>query len=162
MDEHWIRLNSRRHFKSGNCICGYLPKNIFNFCCAWSAEIITRKTFLRSTFSSNVGWKWSCLVTAVQLDDANSEFADSVKKLQAAIKYGEGEIQAAKSLVDQSASGDADKHVNYGCILYKVIYSLNAHLKDCFCRFCWCQHLWTSKFWTILFKFSKFFNWFFL
>ena len=60
--------------------------------------------------------------TAVQLDDANSEFADSVKKLQAAIKYGEGEIQAAKSLVDQSSSGDADKHVNYGCILYKVVF----------------------------------------
>ncbi|XP_075266117.1 intraflagellar transport protein 70A-like [Convolutriloba macropyga] len=57
--------------------------------------------------------------TAVQLDDGNSELAVEVKKLQAAIKYGEGDIQAAKGLVEQSASGDADKHVNYGCILFK-------------------------------------------
>jgi tetratricopeptide repeat protein 30 len=40
-------------------------------------------------------------------------------KLQAAIKYGEDDIVAAKSLVDRMPADDPDKEVNLGCLLYK-------------------------------------------
>ncbi|XP_023288134.1 tetratricopeptide repeat protein 30A isoform X2 [Orussus abietinus] len=42
-----------------------------------------------------------------------------VKKLQAAIKYGQEDTVAAKSLIDQCSSDDVDTEVNLGCLLYK-------------------------------------------
>ncbi len=40
-------------------------------------------------------------------------------KLQAAIKYGEEDVIAAKSLVDQCPADDTDTDINRGCLLYK-------------------------------------------
>lgn len=42
-----------------------------------------------------------------------------VKKLQAAIKYGQDDLSAVKNLIDQCASDDIDTEVNVGCLLYK-------------------------------------------
>ncbi|MCL4138951.1 UNVERIFIED_CONTAM: hypothetical protein GTU68_062384 [Idotea baltica] len=47
------------------------------------------------------------------------EYAGSITKLQAAIKYGEEDLPGAKSLVDQSPSDDPDTEINLGCLLYK-------------------------------------------
>ncbi|CAL7948575.1 unnamed protein product [Xylocopa violacea] len=47
----------------------------------------------------------------------NLEF--KVKKLQAAIKYGQEDMVAAKSLVDQCPVDDVDTEINLGCLLYK-------------------------------------------
>lgn len=49
----------------------------------------------------------------------NQEFQSEIIKLQAAIKYGEEDLSAAKSLVDQAPSDDPDTEVNLGCLLYK-------------------------------------------
>lgn len=49
------------------------------------------------------------------------EYAGSITKLQAAIKYGEEDLQGAKSLVDQSSAEDPDTEINLACLLYKVI-----------------------------------------
>ncbi|CAL1286214.1 unnamed protein product [Larinioides sclopetarius] len=49
----------------------------------------------------------------------NPEYQTKIVKLQAAIKYGEEELAAAKSLVDQSPPGDPDTEVNLGCLLFK-------------------------------------------
>lgn len=40
-------------------------------------------------------------------------------KIQAAIKYGQDELLAARALIDQLPSEDSDKEVNAGCLLYK-------------------------------------------
>ncbi|KAG7204352.1 hypothetical protein KM043_002166 [Ampulex compressa] len=48
---------------------------------------------------------------------SNLEF--KVKKLQAAIKYGQEDALAAKNLVDQCSADDVDTEVNLGCLLYK-------------------------------------------
>lgn len=42
-----------------------------------------------------------------------------VKKLQAAIKYGQEDIIAVKSLIDQCSVDDIDTEINLGCLLYK-------------------------------------------
>lgn len=52
------------------------------------------------------------------IDQSNLEF--KVKKLQAAIKYGQEDMVAAKSLVDQCPADDVDTEINLGCLLYKV------------------------------------------
>ncbi|GIX88108.1 tetratricopeptide repeat protein 30A [Caerostris darwini] len=49
----------------------------------------------------------------------NPDYQVKIVKLQAAIKYGEEDLAAAKSLVDQSPSGDPDTEVNLGCLLFK-------------------------------------------
>ncbi|GFY77438.1 tetratricopeptide repeat protein 30A [Trichonephila inaurata madagascariensis] len=49
----------------------------------------------------------------------NPDYQAKIVKLQAAIKYGEEDLAAAKSLVDQSPSGDPDTEVNLGCLLFK-------------------------------------------
>ena len=49
-----------------------------------------------------------------------SNLEDKVRKLQAAIKYGQEDTVAAKSLVDQCADDDIDTEINLGCLLYKV------------------------------------------
>lgn len=43
-----------------------------------------------------------------------------VKKLQAAIKFGQDDLVAVKGLVDQCPMDDTDTEVNFGCLLYKV------------------------------------------
>lgn len=49
----------------------------------------------------------------------NPIYQNKVVKLQAAIKYGEEDLAAAKNLVDQSPPGDPDTEVNLGCLLFK-------------------------------------------
>ncbi|XP_013787939.1 tetratricopeptide repeat protein 30A-like isoform X1 [Limulus polyphemus] len=49
----------------------------------------------------------------------NQEYQSEIIKLQAAIKYGEEDLSAAKSLVDQAPPDDPDTEVNLGCLLYK-------------------------------------------
>ncbi|XP_033226934.1 tetratricopeptide repeat protein 30A isoform X2 [Belonocnema kinseyi] len=48
-----------------------------------------------------------------------SNLDDKVRKLQAAIKYGQEDAIAAKSIVDQCATDDIDTEINLGCLLYK-------------------------------------------
>ncbi|XP_046402785.1 tetratricopeptide repeat protein 30A [Ischnura elegans] len=52
-----------------------------------------------------------------QIDEPDSQ--EKVIKLKAAIKYGEGDLMAAKSLVDNCPADDVDTEINKGCILYK-------------------------------------------
>ncbi|XP_034941334.1 tetratricopeptide repeat protein 30A [Chelonus insularis] len=50
----------------------------------------------------------------------NQSHLDSrIKKLQAAIKYGQEDIVAVKGLLDQCPPDDADTDINLGCLLYK-------------------------------------------
>ncbi|CAK9814388.1 Tetratricopeptide repeat protein 30A [Anthophora quadrimaculata] len=51
------------------------------------------------------------------INQSNLEF--KVKKLQAAIKYGQEDFLAAKNLVDQCPTDDVDTEINLGCLLYK-------------------------------------------
>ncbi|XP_076166247.1 tetratricopeptide repeat domain 30 [Ptiloglossa arizonensis] len=51
------------------------------------------------------------------INQSNLEF--KVKKLQAAIKYGQEDMVAAKNLVDQCPMDDVDTEINLGCLLYK-------------------------------------------
>nr|XP_003700209.1 PREDICTED: tetratricopeptide repeat protein 30A isoform X4 [Megachile rotundata] len=51
------------------------------------------------------------------INQSNLEF--KVKKLQAAIKYGQDDMVAAKNLVDQCPVDDVDTEINLGCLLYK-------------------------------------------
>lgn len=52
------------------------------------------------------------------INQSSLEF--KVKKLQAAIKYGQEDMVAAKNLVDQCPADDVDTEINLGCLLYKV------------------------------------------
>ncbi|KAH9519738.1 Tetratricopeptide repeat protein 30A [Bulinus truncatus] len=54
---------------------------------------------------------------ACQID--NPKYQGQITKLQAAIKYGEEDLPAAKSLVEQSPADDPDTEINFGCLLYK-------------------------------------------
>lgn len=49
----------------------------------------------------------------------NPAFHSQVLKLQAAIKYGEEDLQGAKGLVEQCPGDDPDVETNLGCLLYK-------------------------------------------
>lgn len=49
----------------------------------------------------------------------NPTYHSRVLKLQAAIRYGEEDLQGAKSMVEQCAADDPDTEVNLGCLLYK-------------------------------------------
>ncbi|XP_078034485.1 tetratricopeptide repeat domain 30 isoform X1 [Augochlora pura] len=49
----------------------------------------------------------------------HSNLESKVKKLQAAIKYGQEDMVVAKSLVDQCPADDVDTEINLGCLLYK-------------------------------------------
>lgn len=49
----------------------------------------------------------------------NPTYHAKVLKLQAAIKYGEEDLQGAKSMVEQCAADDPDTEINLGCLLYK-------------------------------------------
>ncbi|KAG5312090.1 TT30A protein, partial [Acromyrmex insinuator] len=51
------------------------------------------------------------------INQSNLEF--KIKKLQAAIKYGQEDMVAAKNLVDQCPADDVDTEINLGCLLYK-------------------------------------------
>lgn len=51
------------------------------------------------------------------INQSNLEY--KVKKLQAAIKYGQEDIVAAKNLIDQCSIDDIDTEINLGCLLYK-------------------------------------------
>lgn len=46
-------------------------------------------------------------------------FNPQIIKLQSAIKYGEDEVVAAKTLTEQIPNEDPDKEVNLGCLLFK-------------------------------------------
>lgn len=46
-------------------------------------------------------------------------FEEKLTKLQSAIKYGQEDIVAAKSLVDSCSADDPDRDINFGCLLYK-------------------------------------------
>ncbi|PVD38568.1 hypothetical protein C0Q70_01184 [Pomacea canaliculata] len=46
-------------------------------------------------------------------------YQGQITKLQAAIKYGEEDLPAAKSLVEQCPSDDPDTEINFGCLLFK-------------------------------------------
>lgn len=59
----------------------------------------------------------------------NNHLENKVKKLQAAIKYGQEDTVAAKSLVDQCPSDDIDTEINLGCLLYKVIFTKSFVIK---------------------------------
>lgn len=50
------------------------------------------------------------------------DYKGQVTKLQAAIKYGEEDLLAARSLVDSCPADDVDTEINLGCLLYKVYY----------------------------------------
>ncbi|KAK0043143.1 tetratricopeptide repeat protein 30A [Biomphalaria pfeifferi] len=54
---------------------------------------------------------------ACQID--NPKYQGQITKLQAAIKYGEEDLPAAKSLVEQCPADDPDTEINFGCLLYK-------------------------------------------
>ncbi|XP_076749464.1 tetratricopeptide repeat domain 30 [Xylocopa sonorina] len=58
---------------------------------------------------------WTICSNIINQD--NLEF--KVKKLQAAIKYGQEDMVAAKNLVDQCPVDDVDTEINLGCLLYK-------------------------------------------
>ncbi|XP_014607849.1 PREDICTED: tetratricopeptide repeat protein 30A isoform X3 [Polistes canadensis] len=58
---------------------------------------------------------WSVSLTVIDSSNLNYK----VKKLQAAIKYGQEDMVAAKNLVDQCLLDDVDTEVNLGCLLYK-------------------------------------------
>ncbi|CAD6231712.1 GSCOCG00001549001-RA-CDS [Cotesia congregata] len=49
----------------------------------------------------------------------HSNLDNQVKKLQAAIKYGQEDIIAVKNLIDQCPPDDIDTEINLGCLLYK-------------------------------------------
>lgn len=49
----------------------------------------------------------------------NPEYQPKITKLQAAVKYGEEDLPAAKSLVEQCPTDDPDTEVNLGCLLFK-------------------------------------------
>lgn len=59
---------------------------------------------------------WSVCATIIN----NPNLEAKVKKLQAAIKYGEEDTVAAKSYVDQCPSDDIDTEINFGCLMYQV------------------------------------------
>lgn len=40
-------------------------------------------------------------------------------KLQAAIRYGEGDMAGAAALIEQCSTDDPDTSVNVGCLLYR-------------------------------------------
>lgn len=56
-----------------------------------------------------------------QMEDSSTHVKSDVLKLQAAIKYGEDDLPAARGLIEQieSQEGLADKEVNLGCLLLK-------------------------------------------
>ncbi|KAG1671845.1 Tetratricopeptide repeat protein 30A [Nymphon striatum] len=68
-----------------------------------------------------------CLYRASLYDEAmkttykidNVAYQDWITKLQAAIKYGQDDLVAAKSLVDKCHADDPDTEINLGCLLYK-------------------------------------------
>ncbi|RWS31044.1 tetratricopeptide repeat protein 30A-like protein [Leptotrombidium deliense] len=51
--------------------------------------------------------------------DEQSTHKQQILKLQAAIKYGEEDLGASRTLVEQITIDDNDKEVNLGCILFK-------------------------------------------
>lgn len=59
---------------------------------------------------------WAMSMSIVKIPNIETK----VKKLQAAIKYGQDDIVAAKNLIDQCPTDDLDTEVNLGCLLYKV------------------------------------------
>ncbi|XP_043273556.1 tetratricopeptide repeat protein 30A isoform X2 [Venturia canescens] len=60
---------------------------------------------------------WS--VCASIATDESTDMEGKVRKLQAAIKYGQEDIVAAKSFVDQCPEDDVDTEINLGCLAYK-------------------------------------------
>lgn len=58
---------------------------------------------------------WNVCSTIVD----NPGLESKVTKLQAAIKYGQEDIPAAKTYVDQCNVDDIDTDVNLGCLMYK-------------------------------------------
>lgn len=52
----------------------------------------------------------------------HEDYRANVIKLQAAIKYGQEDLIAAKNLIDSCLVEDPDTEVNLGCLLYKVKY----------------------------------------
>ncbi|KAL7061792.1 hypothetical protein AAHC03_0241 [Spirometra sp. Aus1] len=49
----------------------------------------------------------------------NPDYRERIVKLQAAIRYGEGDMAGAASLVEQCSADDPDTAVNTGCLLYR-------------------------------------------
>ncbi|CAH8841709.1 unnamed protein product [Trichobilharzia szidati] len=59
----------------------------------------------------------AALKAAAQIE--NPDFKEKLIKLQAAIRYGEGDLAGSRSLVEQTFSGDPDSIINLGCLLYR-------------------------------------------
>lgn len=55
--------------------------------------------------------------TACQID--RPEYQHTIVQLKAAIKYGEDDLQAAQSLVEDAPADDPDTKINLGCLLFK-------------------------------------------
>jgi tetratricopeptide repeat protein 30 len=78
-----------------------------------------------------------CLYKACKYDEAmkasfsvqSSKFAGRVQQLQAAIKYMEDDLPAAKSLIEKQGEDSCEAVVNQGCILYKEGYHSEAIAK---------------------------------
>jgi len=78
-----------------------------------------------------------CLYKACKYDEAmkasfsvqSSKFAGRVQQLQAAIKYMEDDLPAAKSLIEKQGEDSCEAVVNQGCILYKEGYYSEAIAK---------------------------------
>ncbi|TPP61581.1 Tetratricopeptide repeat protein 30A [Fasciola gigantica] len=54
---------------------------------------------------------------AVQIE--NQKYRERLIKLQAAIRYGEGDLSGSRNLVEQNLSEDPESIVNLGCLLYR-------------------------------------------
>ncbi|KAF5398051.1 Tetratricopeptide repeat protein 30, partial [Paragonimus heterotremus] len=55
--------------------------------------------------------------TAVQVE--NPKYREKLNKLQAAIRYGEGDLTGSRNLVEQSLTEDPESIVNLACLLYR-------------------------------------------
>ncbi|KAF8565337.1 hypothetical protein P879_01311 [Paragonimus westermani] len=59
----------------------------------------------------------AAMKTAVQVE--NPMYREKLNKLQAAIRYGEGDLTGSRNLVEQRLAEDPESIVNLGCLLYR-------------------------------------------
>ncbi|ESO87397.1 hypothetical protein LOTGIDRAFT_127854 [Lottia gigantea] len=71
--------------------------------------------FAQSLYKTNLYQE--AMKVACQID--NPEYQGMITKLQSAIKYGEEDLPAAKSLVEQCPPDDPDTEINFACLLFK-------------------------------------------
>ncbi|XP_067137146.1 intraflagellar transport protein 70A [Centruroides vittatus] len=90
--------------------------NCYEQLCALCPEIDDYKLYYAQALYQACLYQEAMKVTC-QID--NPAYQTKIVKLQGAIKYGEEDLSAAKSLVDQCPTDDPDTEVNLGCLLYK-------------------------------------------